>query len=98
MTVDRLSAQRSTLSPTELSTDELRQLVDRQETECTALRQQLQQLKDENEKLKHERSLLLHALCELQVSDEELDRARREEGGASLAEIFEKLEGSCGSR
>ena len=41
---------------------------------------------------------LLYAWAKAQVTDEELEQARQEPGGSSLAEILEKLEKGCATQ
>jgi hypothetical protein len=51
----------------------------------------VQQLEAECDRLRAERSQLLHAWADMQVTDEELNRRSREPGGCSLAQLLERL-------
>ncbi len=75
-----------------LSLAGLRQLLEQLQTERSQLQQRVQQLQDECDRLKLERSQLLHAWADMQITDEELERRSREPGGCSLSEILERLE------
>lgn len=76
----------------------LRAQVVQLQAEREQLRQCVQNLQAECARLTKERSLLLHALADRLFSEEELDRASKETGGCSLAEIWERLEKTCVSR
>jgi len=70
---------------------ELRQMVEQLVAERDQLRQRVEQLQVERDQLQADRSHLLHAWADRQVTEEELDHAEKEPGGCSLAEIWERL-------
>jgi uncharacterized coiled-coil DUF342 family protein len=93
-----LTARLAALGQELLAVADLRHLVEQLQAERDHLSQRVEQLQAERDQLKAERSLLLHALADQEVTGEELERARQEPGGGPLAELFGRLENSCGSR
>jgi predicted nuclease with TOPRIM domain len=71
---------------------EVLQLVDQVQAERDQLKQRVEHLEAECRRLGAERSQLLHAWADTQITEEELDRRSREPRGCSLAELFQKLE------
>jgi predicted nuclease with TOPRIM domain len=70
----------------------LLQQVEQVQLERDQLQQRVKQLEGECARLRAERSQLLHAWADTQITEEELDRRSREPGGRSLAELLERLQ------
>ena len=71
---------------------EVLELVGQVQAERDQLKQRVEHLEAECRRLSAERSQLLHAWADTQITEEDLDRRSREPGGCSLTELLQKLE------
>lgn len=73
---------------------DLGNLVEQLERERDQLRRQVETIQAECDRLRLENSQMLHAWADQQFPEEMLDRASRDPGGCSIAEVWQHLENS----